>query len=324
MGAEWATGIVPDNKSTDPVPIRRLSLHKKLKRTEEAFESMVQLELHFQTSLPASLKHGSSKYRIRYEVFYGSSCDRWVENATNEDHTSKRAFSFDYSISQDDQNIYVKISFDISKDSISRQATVGESTDFADEDFNLEQDGFIHKVDAKFDLHTILLQKGKFGVAEYLSSNIFKETSGEQAFKGLDKYESDSSIVKASIMEKNPHSKSINFELVGKFTSEEGFLMVTVYEEIGNHRKLIFETTPIKKSIPQNGRTGLFYFDKVELNSSVFESEFLSTVVLEFELKRVKYHKGKPSYKILGSETAKLKNILNLHGSKQMQLSIMN
>ena len=59
------------------------------------------------------------------------------------------------------------------------------------------------------------------------------------------------------------------------------------------------------------------------MKSDIFENDFLPSVQLEFELKRVKYNKKmKESIKVLGKERAKLKNIINLDERGQLQLSI--
>lgn len=44
---------------------------KKTKSTEGAMESIIKLELRFMTMLPSYLDYDSSKYRVKYEVYYG-------------------------------------------------------------------------------------------------------------------------------------------------------------------------------------------------------------------------------------------------------------
>lgn len=100
-------------------------------------------------------------------------------------------------------------------------------------------------------------------------------------------------MIRASVVERGKNTKRINFALTGKFDEEEGFLMVTIYELIGKHRKLVYETLPVERSEPVNGRPGLFYFEKIEINSDMFETELLTAVQLEFELKRLKQSKRK-------------------------------
>lgn len=214
------------------------------------------------------------------------------------------------------------MSFDIDRDVIRSQAVIGCDLSGNDEeskehfynsltnnndivtDYDPDRADFKYRIDARYDLHSTLMLKGAFGAADYLNSNIPKESGEETEVKGVNKYESEPNIIRASVIEKNQKSKKISFALTGKFDSEDGFLMVTVYEVVGKHRKLIFETLPITKSVPINDRPGLFYFEKIEINTDIFETEFTTSVLLEFELKRVKYSKKKKeSFKVLGSET---------------------
>ena len=119
------------------------------------------------------------------------------------------------------------------------------------------------------------------------------------------------------------NAKRINFSLTGKFDNEKESLMITIYEIIGKTRKFLYETFPVSKSEPINNRPGLFYFERVEINTDSLETEFISTILLEFEIKRVKFDKKqKESYKVLGSETAKLKSILELTDANTIQLNI--
>jgi hypothetical protein len=325
MGTQCASPAAMNrNGSVDVNKIMSLSLNKKIKSSETAFESMVQLEARFMSVLPPFFQGESPKYRIKYEVFYGNEWDRWIEEANQPLYTSAKAFWFDYDITQSDQNVYAKISFDIKKSRIQKEAILSLGYSRVDEE-NLPETEFHYKIDVKYDLYNTLLQKGCYKLADYLNSNIPLNCSGEDdELSGITKYVSDWSMVRASVVERGKNSKRINFALTGKFDKEEGFLMVTIYELIGKHRKLVYETLPVERSVPVNGRPGLFFFEKIEINSDMFETELLSAVQLEFELKRVKQSKRKKeSYKVLGSETAKIKSILNLEKNGQLQLNIM-
>jgi hypothetical protein len=335
MGIQWATAASNfrsvNSKMTKKK--KKLTPDKIIKAEEDFSESMIQFEVRFMSVLPSFLQVDEPKYRVLYEVFYGWSWDRWVEEAIDFLHTSKKAFWFAYSVSQEDQKIYVKISFDFDTetDMIDSQTVIEKNKSKSNKSpkkkfYNSiasdnkvvinpdpERAEFIYKIDAIYDLHSTLMLKGCFGSADYMSSNIPKLSGDEAELKGMDKYETGTNIVRASVVEKNRQTKNITFALTGKFDSEDGFLMVTVYEIIGKHRKWIFETLPITKSKPFNNRPGLFYFEKIEINTDIFEAELISDVILEFELKRVKYNKKqKESFKVIGSESSKLKNILRL------------
>lgn len=125
-------------------------------------------------------------------------------------------------------------------------------------------------------------------------------------------------------MEKRELSKLLSFALTGRFDSEEDYLMVDIYEIVGKSRKLIYETLPTAKSTALNNRSGLFFFEQIEINTDIFDNKVLRSIVLEFELKRVKYNKKqKESIKILGQETAKLRAIMDLTDAGQLQLNIL-
>lgn len=183
---------------------------------------------------------------------------------------------------------------------------------------------FVYCVNVKYDLHDILMLNGRFGIAEYLNSNIPSDIGESSDIKGIDKYEHDKSLIRASVVEKGKNTKKLDFTLTGRFDSEEGLLMVTIYEVVGKHRKAIYETAATSKSEPEFNRPGLFHFYNIEIITDVFENPMLAMVMLEFELKRIKYNKKqKESSKVLGSESVKLKSIIEVCENGQLQLNIM-
>ena len=231
-------------------------------------------------------------------------------------------FSFDYSITQEEQKIFAKISFDINQTNSEKKAGIDKSYNGIDVQ-GLDEE-FLYCINAKYDLHDILMLNGRFGIAEYLNSNIPRDVGESSEIKGIDKYEHDKSIIRASVVEKGKNTKKLDFTLTGRFDSEEGLLMVTIYELDGKHRKPIYETVATSKSEPEFNRPGLFHFYNIEITTDEFENSMLSLVMLEFELKRIRINKKqKESSKVLGSETVKLKSIMELDENGQLQLNIM-
>jgi len=325
MGAQCSTQdeISGMFAMSDTSQSRSLSFNKKMKNSENRLDSMIQLEIKFMSALPAFLQGEEIRYKIKYEVFYGNTGDRWVEEANQVLYTSKKGFCFDYDITQEEQIVFAKVSFDIKKTKIQKEASL--DTSFTGMQFeDIPENEFTYKIDIKFDIQETILLMGSYGAAEYLNSNIPKILPGGEVPKGLEKYENDSAIVKAAITERHGSNKKISFALTGRFDTEEDFLMVEVFEVLGKKRNMVYETLPITKAESINSRPGLFYFDKIEVNSDVFQSETLNGVDLEFSLKRVKYNKkNKETSKVLGSEVVRLKKILSLSGTKQLQMNIM-
>ena len=91
MGAQCATSADVKNQITSGNKKRmmKMSLNKKVKNNEMLLESMVKLDVKFMSVLPSFLEGDSAKYTIWYEVFYGDTWDKWWEESTKSNYTSK-------------------------------------------------------------------------------------------------------------------------------------------------------------------------------------------------------------------------------------------
>ncbi|CAI2387430.1 unnamed protein product [Moneuplotes crassus] len=323
MGAQCASHTALGDGRSPKISKKILKIPKDKQTKDQIYdENLVQLEVRFMTVLPSYLQSDSKKYKIKYKVFYGSKMEEWEEEAMDVLHTSHGLFQFDYCITQDDQKIYAKISFETDQSNYFKKSIFGDSTEYETDDSPHEQQ-YYYNLEACYDVHDTLLLKGMFGEAENLKSNIPLQIGDKSGKNFEEKYEHEGSIVRASIVEKSHKPMKIEFDLNGMFHSESHHLMVSVYEILGTSKKLVFNTIPTTRSEPVNGRPGLFYFGKISMNSDIFEGEALGSVHLDFELKRVKYNKkGKESIKVLGHDSTKLRSIRNLEERAKLQLNI--
>ena len=285
----------------------------------------VKLKAYFMSVLPEYLQGSDSEstyYDIKYEIYYGEFCDKWLEEGVKSNrHRSRQCFELDYDVTLVDQNVYVKVSYDMSRESESRESVLSHETlDSKYEDSERWQ----YNINAKYDLYKTLMQKDSFWTAEVMNSNIpkYKEQDDEISLK-ID-YETDWSCVRMSVVERKPaNMQNIYFAITGKFDDEDQKLRVDIYHQLEKRKQLICKAIPVEKSQNHKNHPGLYYFGGIHIDLTIFSESKLNDIMLCFDLVRIKNEsKNKENTKILGSSECKLESLLKTEDSL-IQLKIM-
>ena len=87
-------------------------------------------------------------------------CDKWLEEGVKSNrHRSRQCFELDYDVTLVDQNVYVKVSYDMSRESESRESVLSHETLYSKYE---DSERWQYNINAKYDLYKTLMQKDSF------------------------------------------------------------------------------------------------------------------------------------------------------------------
>jgi hypothetical protein len=229
-----------------------------------AITNVIKIEGRIRTTLPVQLQEKFKNYETSYSMKYGDQHSEWTEYCDSIEYVNQRAYSFAYILNSKEQTLKVELEFkprpgsqtnNLTNDAVKKEGE-GDSE-------NPDQNFMVINLSAEFNVHNLLMANGEFlAPAHFDDSKLRASLAGEET--KTDMYDNTFPPLMISLKESKPdNTKKIRFTLRGKF-KKKNYVMVTLYEIVGNNKKFIYETSP---TLPDTMKNGLNYFDPIEINT---------------------------------------------------------
>lgn len=269
---------------THELPMRWMTEKRFRSISCHAITNVIKIEGRIRTTLPVQLQEKFKNYETSYSMKYGDQHSEWTEYCDSIEYVNQRAYSFEYILNSKEQTLKVELEFkprpgsqtnNLINDAVKKEGE-GDSE-------NPDQNFMVINLSAEFNVHNLLMANGEFlAPAHFDDSKLRASLAGEET--KTDMYDNTFPPLMISLKESKPdNTKKIRFTLRGKF-KKKNYVMVTLYEIVGNNKKFIYETSP---TLPDTMKNGLNYFDPIEINTDWFEDEMVSTKIIEFEAKEI-------------------------------------
>lgn len=193
---------------------------------------------------------------------YGKQYTTWSELSENLVYENNKPYTFDYTLNLKEQVVKLEVSFKTRKDIPDENHQT--STDSEGNRFEkVDNDNFVIPVQAEFDIHKLLMLNGEFTDPFKIDDAELRESLSGEETKG-NPFHCDFPPLSMSLKESKPdNAKKIRFRINGRFKKKQ-FVVIKVYEMVGNNRKFIYETEPT--SIDKI-RNEYHYFAPIEINT---------------------------------------------------------
>ena len=207
-------------------------------------EQKIRLEGNLKTMLPEGLQSKMANYTISYRIKYGKQQFIWAEESKSLEYIAEKPFVIDYALSAENQTINVVLEFKPIKGLNNSKAVKQNNKTHTEFLTDSEANLIIINIQAYFDVHSLLMEKGDYGHPLHLNAKELtaaisaEETKDDPLFQQYPP-------VSISLTEIKPENlKKIRFRARGKF-NKKNRVFLTIYEMVGAHRKYIYETLPV-------------------------------------------------------------------------------